>query len=40
MLEAMKMENEIFCGRAGTVKSIPVAENATVNTGDTLAVIG
>jgi biotin carboxyl carrier protein len=40
LLEAMKMENEIFCGRAGTVKSIPVAENANVNTGDILAVIG
>jgi biotin carboxyl carrier protein len=40
VLEAMKMENEIFCGRAGTVKEIRVTENANVNTGDTLAIIG
>ena len=40
VLEAMKMENEIFCGRAGTVKEIRVTEGANVNTGDTLAIIG
>jgi len=40
VLEAMKMENEIFCGRAGTVKEIPVNEGATVNTGDTMAIVG
>jgi glutaconyl-CoA decarboxylase len=40
VLEAMKMENEIFCGRGGTVKEIPVNEGATVNTGDTMAIVG
>ena len=40
VLEAMKMENDIVCGRAGTVKEIRVAANAQVNTGDVLAVIG
>ena len=40
MLEAMKMENEIFCSRAGRVLEIKVAEGAYVDTGDALAVIG
>ncbi len=40
VLEAMKMENEIYCGRDGVVKQIGVSVNATVNTGDTMAVIG
>lgn len=40
VLEAMKMENEIFCSRAGTVKEVRVSANATVNTEDVLAVIG
>ncbi|NPV04247.1 MAG: biotin/lipoyl-binding protein [Syntrophaceae bacterium] len=40
VLEAMKMENEIVCGRDGVVKQIGVSVNATVNTGDPLAVIG
>ena len=40
MLEAMKMENEILCGRAGAVKEIRVTENAYVDTGDILAIIG
>jgi biotin carboxyl carrier protein len=40
VLEAMKMENDILCGRAGTVKEIRVAGNAQVNTGDVLAIIG
>lgn len=39
-LEAMKMENEIFCGAAGTVKEIRVNEGAAVNPGDVLVVIG
>jgi biotin carboxyl carrier protein len=39
-LEAMKMENEIFCGAGGTVKEIRVQEGATVNPGDVLVVIG
>ncbi len=40
VLEAMKMENEIYCGRGGTVKEIAVSEGATVNTGDTMAIVG
>lgn len=39
-LEAMKMENEIFCGDGGTVKEIRVQEGAAVNPGDVLVVIG
>ena len=39
-LEAMKMENEIFCGAAGTVKEVRVSEGAAVNPGDVLVVIG
>ncbi|MCR4437079.1 MAG: hypothetical protein NUV41_14845 [Eubacteriales bacterium] len=39
-LEAMKMENEIFCGGAGTIKEIRVNEGAAVNPGDVLVVIG
>ena len=40
MLEAMKMENDIFCGRSGRVLEIKVAEGAYVDTGDALVVIG
>lgn len=40
ILEAMKMENEIFCASAGTVKEIRVNEGAAVNPGDVLVVIG
>ncbi len=40
ILEAMKMENEITTGVAGTVKQIPVAEGQAVNSGDVLFVIG
>lgn len=39
-LEAMKMENEIFCGADGTVKEIRVSEGTAVNPGDVLVVIG
>lgn len=39
-LEAMKMENEIFCSASGTVKEIRVSEGAAVNPGDVLVVIG
>ncbi len=39
-LEAMKMENEIFCGAGGTVKEIRVQEGAAVNPGDVMVVIG
>ena len=40
LLEAMKMENENFCSRAGRVLEIKVAEGAYVDTGDALVVIG
>jgi glutaconyl-CoA decarboxylase len=40
ILEAMKMENEITTGVAGTVKQIPVAEGQAVNPGDVLFVVG
>lgn len=40
VLEAMKMENEIFCGASGTVKEIRVGEGAAVNPGDALVIIG
>ncbi len=36
MLEAMKMENEIFAGRAGVVSQVAVEKGASVNTGDLL----
>lgn len=40
ILEAMKMENEIFCGRAGRVLEIRVSEGDHVNADDALVVIG
>jgi glutaconyl-CoA/methylmalonyl-CoA decarboxylase subunit gamma len=40
VLEAMKMENDIFCGRTGRVLEIKVVEGAYVDTGDALVVIG
>ena len=40
ILEAMKMENEIFAPSAGTVSSVAVQKGASVNPGDTLCVIG
>lgn len=40
LLEAMKMENEIFAGVAGKVTAVNVAKGATVNSGDVLVVIG
>ena len=39
IMEAMKMENEIFAGMEGTVTSIAVQAGATVNTGDVLVTI-
>ncbi|MBI4862641.1 MAG: acetyl-CoA carboxylase biotin carboxyl carrier protein subunit [Candidatus Riflebacteria bacterium] len=40
VLEAMKMENDIRCPRAGTVKEVRVVEGQTANLGDVLMVIG
>ena len=40
IIEAMKMENEIFAPCDGTVSSVSVAEGSSVNTGDVLCVIG
>ena len=40
MLEAMKMENEIFAGAAVKVTAINVTKGSTVNSGDVLVVIG
>jgi biotin carboxyl carrier protein len=39
LLEAMKMENEIFAGRAGVVADIAVSKGSSVNTGDALITI-
>lgn len=39
MLEAMKMENEIYAGVAGKVTAINVTKGSTVNSGDVLVVI-
>ena len=40
ILEAMKMENEIFAPCDGTVSQVSTKEGDSVNTGDTLLVIG
>ena len=40
LLEAMKMENEIFAGVNGKVTAVNVSKGATVNSGDVLVVIG
>ena len=39
ILEAMKMENEIFAPKSGTVTQVLVEKGASVNTGDVLVVI-
>jgi glutaconyl-CoA decarboxylase len=39
VLEAMKMENEIFAPNGGTVSQVLVEKGASVNTGDVLVVI-
>lgn len=39
IMEAMKMENEIFAGMEGTVTAVSVQAGATVNTGDVLVTI-
>ena len=40
LLEAMKMENEIFAPCDGTVNSVSVSNGQTVSTGETLVTIG
>jgi glutaconyl-CoA decarboxylase len=40
ILEAMKMENEIFASTSGTVKEVRAKSGDSVNTGDVLIVIG
>jgi len=39
VLEAMKMENEIFAPKAGTVAQVLVQKGSTVNTGDAMVVL-
>ena len=40
VLEAMKMENEIYAPCAGTISAVPVSKGSSVNTGDLLVAIG
>ena len=40
VLEAMKMENEIYAPCAGTISSVAVSKGSTVDTGATMVVIG
>ncbi len=40
ILEAMKMENEIFAAEGGTVVSIDAAQGASVNSGDVIITLG
>ena len=39
VLEAMKMENEIFAPKAGTVAQVLVSKGSTVDTGATMGVL-
>ena len=39
IIEAMKMENEVFAHKSGTVAEIYAVKGATVNTGDPLILI-
>jgi biotin carboxyl carrier protein len=39
VIEAMKMQNEMKSPKKGIVRKISAAEGATVNAGDTLAII-
>ena len=39
VLEAMKMENEIFAPSGGTISQVVTSKGASVNTGDVLVVI-
>lgn len=40
ILEAMKMENEIFAAEGGTVKSIDAPQGTSVNSGDVIITLG
>ena len=40
ILEAMKMENEIFAKEGGTVKSVDAPQGASVNSGDVIITLG
>jgi len=40
VLEAMKMENEIFAKEGGTVKSVDAPQGASVNSGDVIITLG
>jgi biotin carboxyl carrier protein len=39
ILEAMKMENEIFAPQSGTIDAVMVQKSSTVNAGDALVSI-
>ena len=39
VLEAMKMENEIFAPKSGTVAQVLVSKGSTVDTGATMVVL-
>ena len=40
ILEAMKMENEIFANEGGTVKAVNAPQGASVNSGDAIITLG
>ena len=40
ILEAMKMENEIFASESGVVKAINAPQGSSVNTGDAIITLG
>ena len=40
ILEAMKMENEIFAKEGGTVKTVDAPQGASVNSGDVIITMG
>ena len=40
ILEAMKMENEIFAAEDGTVTAINTPQGTSVNTGDAIVTLG
>ena len=40
ILEAMKMENEIYASKSGIIKKVAVSEGQSVHDGDILVIIG